>query len=128
MTSRFSTIALLTIIIIAAGPGAANAQTMPGMQHSPATTPNDRASQAYKDAMDKMHMGMPEPTGEPDRDFVQGMIPHHQGAIDMAQVELKYGKNAQLKKLARDIVAAQRKEIAFMNAWLQKHPAQAGVQ
>ena len=45
------------------------------------------------------------------------MIPHHQGAIDMAKVELKYGKDPELKKLAQDIIDAQEKEISFMKDW-----------
>jgi uncharacterized protein (DUF305 family) len=50
------------------------------------------------------------------------MIPHHQGAVEMAKVELKYGKDAKLRKLAKDIIAAQEKEIAFMKQWLEQHP------
>jgi uncharacterized protein (DUF305 family) len=94
---------------------------MPNMQH-PATT-DSPATQAYRDAMTKMHHDMDIPyTGDADRDFVAGMIPHHQGAIDMARIELRYGRDPALKKLAEDIVAAQEKEIAFMHAWQAKHP------
>ena len=72
--------------------------------------------------MTKMSQGMAIPwTGNADQDFVAGMIPHHQGAIDMARVELQYGKDPQLRKLARDIIAAQKKEIAFMTTWQAKH-------
>jgi uncharacterized protein (DUF305 family) len=56
-------------------------------------------------------------TGDPDRDFVAMMIPHHQGAVDMAKTELQYGKDPALRKLARTIVAAQQKEIAQMTRW-----------
>ena len=61
-------------------------------------------------------------TGDADRDFVAHMIPHHEGAVEMAKVELKYGKDAKLRKLAKDIIAAQDKEIAFMKQWLAAHP------
>ena len=50
-----------------------------------------------------------KPTGNPDRDFVLMMTPHHQGAIDMAKVELQYGTDPELRQLATDIIAAQEK-------------------
>ena len=62
-------------------------------------------------------------TGNPDRDFAAMMIPHHQGAIDMALVELREGKDPALRHLARGIIAAQKKEIAMMKHWLATHPA-----
>ena len=61
-------------------------------------------------------------TGDPDQDFVAMMIPHHRGAVDMARVELKYGKDPELKKLAQDIIKAQDDEIRFMQDWQAKHP------
>ncbi|MGN6666392.1 MAG: CopM family metallochaperone [Trinickia sp.] len=60
-------------------------------------------------------------TGNADDDFVSHMIPHHQGAVDMAQVEVKYGKDPQLKRLAQQIIASQRREIDFMKKWQEKH-------
>ncbi len=60
-------------------------------------------------------------TGNADEDFVAHMIPHHQGAVDMAEVEAKYGKDPQLKRLAAHIIASQRKEIEFMKGWQKKH-------
>jgi hypothetical protein len=66
-------------------------------------------------AMNKMMADMTiKPTGDVDRDFVAMMVPHHQGAIDMAKAELKYGHNEQLRRLAQEIVAHQREEIAVM--------------
>jgi uncharacterized protein (DUF305 family) len=59
-------------------------------------------------------------TGNADIDFV-GMIPHHQGAIDVAKVQMKYGKDAETRKLAEKIVADLEKEIAQMKAWLRKN-------
>ena len=85
------------------------------------------STKAYRDAMAKMDQGMAITySGDADKDFVAGMIPHHQGAIDMAQVELHYGKDPQLRKLARDIIAAQQKEIAFMKSWQAKHAQMTG--
>ena len=60
-------------------------------------------------------------TGDPDRDFAMMMKMHHQGAIDMAQMELKSGKDASLKAMAKKIIEAQQKEIKQFDQWLAKH-------
>ncbi|MCJ8141944.1 DUF305 domain-containing protein [Ancylobacter sp. A5.8] len=99
---------------------------MPGMDHSahtggaaPATSPS---SAAFAAANAKMHEGMSVPmTGDTDVDFAQGMIPHHQGAIDMARIQLAFGKDPELRKLAEDIIKAQESEIAFLKEWLEKN-------
>jgi hypothetical protein len=66
-------------------------------------------------AMNKMMADMTiKPTGDIDRDFVAMMVPHHQGAIEMARAELKYGRNEQLRRMAQEIVVTQRQEIAAM--------------
>lgn len=80
------------------------------------------ADQAFAKSMQSMMTGMRvKPTGNTDEDFVLMMMPHHQGAIDMAKVELQYGKDPELRQLATDIVGAQEKEIAEMKAWLAKN-------
>ena len=96
--------------------------SMPGMSMKAAPVDGGASSKAFKAANDKMMQGMDVPlTGDADKDFVAGMIPHHEGAIDMARVELRYGKDPAMKKLARDIVAAQDKEIALMKKWQASH-------
>ncbi|MBR0871974.1 DUF305 domain-containing protein [Bradyrhizobium tropiciagri] len=66
-------------------------------------------------AMTKMMNDMAaRPTGDIDRDFVQMMMPHHQGAIDMAVIELRYGKNEQLRRIAQEIIVEQQQEIDAM--------------
>jgi uncharacterized protein (DUF305 family) len=109
---------LFAASLLAAAP--ALAQSMHSM---PAPTAADTPStKAYREAMMSMdqHMAITY-SGDPDKDFVAGMIPHHQGAVAMAKVELQYGKDAELRKLAQDIIGAQDKEIAFMKAWQAKH-------
>jgi uncharacterized protein (DUF305 family) len=66
-------------------------------------------------AMGKMMTGMKvKPTGDVDADYVAMMIPHHQGAIDMAQTELRYGKNEQLRRISQEIIVQQQQEIVAM--------------
>ena len=62
-----------------------------------------------------------EYTGETDHDFVAMMIPHHQGAIDMAKALLLYGKDEQLRRLAQEIITDQQSEIELMQLWLKQH-------
>jgi hypothetical protein len=90
--------------------GAANGETL------------SEASKAYEEAMQRMHKKMSAPyTNDVDVDFVRGMIPHHQGAIEQAEVLLKYSKNPRLRRLAGGIIASQRREIRFMENWLKEH-------
>jgi len=72
-------------------------------------------------AMTKMMAAMTvKPAGDVDRDFVASMVPHHQGAIEMAQAELRYGRNQQLRRLAQEIIVEQTQEIAVMQMAVQK--------
>ncbi|HBK07055.1 MAG TPA: DUF305 domain-containing protein [Acetobacteraceae bacterium] len=107
------------LLTLAATPALAQSHDMPM---------HDQQSGASHDmmaSMDKMNSGMAAApmTGDPDRDFVSMMIPHHQGAVDMAETELRYGKDAVIRHLAREIIAAQKKEIAFMRHWQVTHAA-----
>ena len=86
---------------------------------TPAAAPSTKA---FEQSMITMHEGMAiKYTGDADVDFVRGMIPHHQGAVDMAKIELEYGKDPDNRKLAEEIIASQEKEIAVMQAWLKAH-------
>ena len=66
-------------------------------------------------AMARMMTAMDvKPSGDVDADFVATMVPHHQGAIDMAQAQLRYGRNEQLRRIAQEIIVTQQEEIAAM--------------
>ncbi len=80
------------------------------------------STEGYMAAMRKMDKGMNfQYTGDADIDFVRGMIPHHQGAVDMCKVELQYGKDPEIRKLCESIVSSQESQIVEMKAWLQRH-------
>ncbi len=80
-----------------------------------AASPEGAFLQENSVAMDKMMAGMSaSPSGDVDADFVNMMEPHHQGAIDMAVLELRYGKNQQLRRIAQEIIVEQQQEIAAM--------------
>ena len=85
--------------------------------------PGSEASKALMAVNEKMMTDMMAPmSGNPDRDFVVMMIPHHQGAIEMARVQLQFGTDPGIRKLAEAVIAAQKTEIAEMEAWLAAHP------
>ena len=91
-----------------------------GMDHGDMAEPTD----IYAKDMNDMHKAMmkAKPSGDADVDFVQGMIPHHEGAVAMAKTVLAHGKDPEIRKLAEGIIKAQDEEIAFMKDWLKKHP------
>ena len=91
-----------------------------GMHGTAATAATAEA--AYGAAMDRMHGPMMQGIAntDPDTAFVLGMIPHHQGAVDMAEIVLKFGKDARNQHLAREIIGAQRREIGEMREWLKQ--------
>ena len=87
-------------------------------QRNHASSSGDEFGRQMHAAMDKMDADMmtPAPTGDPDRDFLAMMIPHHAGAVDMARLVLIYGRDPLVRQLAEDIIASQQAEIAAMQA------------
>lgn len=112
----FRSLSLATLALAACSSGA---------EAPKVTNPTETAYLKANDkAMSAMMSGMEvKPTGDVDRDFALMMIPHHQGAIDMAQALLKYGKNEELRQLARNIVKTQSEEIALMRRVAGAAPA-----
>ena len=99
--------------------------TAPAFAQTSGMTGTAPADQAFMMGMDKMNASMKSAplTGDADRDFVAMMMPHHQAAVDMAKTELQYGKDPTMRVMARNIIAAQDKEISEMKRWQANHPA-----
>ena len=88
----------------------------------------DTATQDWAElmtGMDRMHaaMGSVKRSGDNDVDFVRLMLPHHQAAIDMAKTQLLHGKDAQMRRLAQEIITDQQSEIELMQLWLKQRDA-----
>lgn len=99
------------------------AQTTDHSAHHAAPTDASAATEAFRAANAQMHHAMNVPyTGNPDVDFLTGMIPHHEGAVAMARIILEHGADPEVKAFAQGIIDAQEAEIAWMKAWLARHP------
>ena len=81
------------------------------------------AQQAYTDANARMHEGMATIPADADEAFMRGMLAHHRGAVEMAEVELQHGTDPEARELAHAIIAAQQTEIEQMEQWLADRPA-----
>lgn len=116
--ARFVLLAPLSIGILTASAQDAHS-------HSTKQTPDPSWSELMA-SMNQMHADMHsvEPTGDSDTDFVRLMLPHHQGAIDMAKTELLHGKDPQMRRLAQEIITDQQSEIQLMQLWYKQHESQ----
>ena len=122
---RFSLAALAILLVVV--PATAQNEMSQGeemmMKMEGGKSPSE-ADRGYMAAMQKMHESMTkmEMTGDPTGDFVRMMIPHHQSAIDMAEVLLKQNKvDPKIKAIAKDIIKSQQKEIDTFQKWLKDH-------
>src|SRR4051795_10033584 len=101
-----------------------------GMLQPPPPSPTETSFAAQMtQAMDRMHAAMATAptTGQPDRDFLAAMIPHHQGAIDMAKAVLLVTKDPRIRNLAQSIITEQQYEIELMQNLLAESPAAPGL-
>jgi len=111
--ARLNTAFITSVVAIALGasadaPAATSANAAIPIDEAPFLAENDAAMTRMMDAMSI------KPSGDVDHDFVSMMLPHHQGAIDMAQTELRYGHNEQLRRIAQEIIVEQQQEIIAM--------------
>ena len=92
--------------------------------HTSPSTPESKWSELVG-SMHVMHAAMASvrPSGDNDADFVRLMLPHHQAAIDMAKTQLAYGQDAQMRRLAQEIITDQQSEIELMQLWLRQREA-----
>ena len=114
-----STPLLLTLLVapLALAPDAERPARAESAARFESASPADAKAFAslMAESMARMHAGMMVPdTREPDRDFAAMMIPHHQGAVDMALAELRFGHDQRLRRLAEGIIVEQRQEIEVM--------------
>ena len=96
--------------------------------HTSPSTPESKWSELVG-SMHVMHAAMASvrPSGDNDADFVRLMLPHHQAAIDMAKTQLAYGQDAQMRRLAQEIITDQQSEIELMQLWLRQREAKSST-
>ena len=119
LTSRLAIVVVMTAgLVLPLSAETAKPMVM-DMSAADAASPS---TPAYQAAMDTMMTDMMIPySGNADVDFIRGMIPHHQGAVDNARIVLQFGKDPEVLKFAQSVIDAQEAEIKWMTEWLAKN-------
>jgi uncharacterized protein (DUF305 family) len=125
--ARASRACTASVFFLAAGLAVAQGTPMPEKMQAPGGSSGSVAMKQSMSGMMKNMQDMPM-SGDTDHDFASMMKMHHQGAIDMAQAELASGKDPQLRKMAQNIISAQKKEIKDFDEWMKKHSGNASTE
>ena len=115
-------VGLVLAMMVAGGEG--GAQEKAATHAHPQSSTNNACYQRLADSMQRMHQAMaavkPSSPANADSDFVRMMLPHHEAAVEMAKVELECGSDAEMKRLAQEIITDQQSEIQLMQHWLKR--------
>jgi uncharacterized protein (DUF305 family) len=111
---------LLALAGCEAGEPQADGEARHGHVAGPAASPG---AGEFDAAMARMHRTMGKAGGDVDESFMRMMIPHHQGAVEMARIQLRHGTDPEARRLAQRVIVEQSREIAEMQAWLAKRGA-----
>ena len=119
--TSITSLSLIASMSLSLSPSAYS-QPSPPMPSANTVSLNNTRKSELDDSMDKMHNSMAiKYSTNADYDFMRSMLAHHEGALDMAQIQLKYGQDEKVLKLAQSIIKSQNKEIKTMKSWIEAY-------